>query len=383
MRKPLAIILALILIAIGGSLPPASAQANLVTDMLHRINTARLAQGLAPYALNDALVAAAERHSKDMASTGRVDHTGSDQSSYRERILAAGYGQWAFSPIVNESVYGGTGGAEVAYEWWTSSDTYRGQILSARYREIGIAAVTGANGWTYWTLTFGAQPNVLPAFVNDGATQVDEIDVLITLTNENAVPAGEGTTTMGQALQVRLAHDDQFTGAEWQPWQVRLPFQLLPQGDPQRVYVQYRDAQGRTAVASVTVTLTQVPPTPSATLPPTATPTPLVTDTPTPSATPPPSPMPTRPPPTSASPPPGAEASTRAALMPPASLTPPPTATRTPRPRPSPHPGATPTAYAISLNDGSLPLHLTIAWAVLQAAAILLGILALVRKPRG
>ncbi len=360
--------LLLLILLVGMDAPLASAQTDPVAEMLNRVNTMRLTQGLPPYALSSALTAAAERHSQDMAATGRVDHVGSDQSSYRDRILAAGYGQWNFSPIVNELIYGGTGGAAIAFDWWMSSDTQRGPILSTRYREIGLAAVTGANGWTYWTLTFGARPNVLPIFVNDGATTVENLDVLITLTNENAVPAGEGTTTMGQALQVRLAHDEQFTDAQWQPWQPRLPFHLLPTGEPQRVYVQYRDAQGRTATAWVTVTLTNVPPALSPTPSPSATSTPPVSATPPPS----PTPLPTEPRPTIAPPQPTtALPATSVAWFTPA----PPPPTRTPRPRPSPCPAATSTANLISLNDdGPPPPGLGLAWLILQTAAIMMGI---------
>jgi len=372
-----------LILALLGTQPQASlAQTDPVKDMLTRINTARLSQGLPPYALNSALVNAAERHSQDMASTGTVDHTGSDQSSYRQRILDAGYGRWTFGPMVNESIYGGTGGAESAYDWWMGLDTQRGQILSTRYREVGIAAITGANGWTYWTLTVGAQPDVLPAFVNDGQAEVENPDVLITLTNENAVPAGEGTTTMGQALQVRLANNDQFTGATWQPWQERIPFQLLPESE-QRVYVQYRDAQGRTATAWATVILTNVPPTASPSPTPSETPTPEATETPLPASTPTagPTAIPTSqllaqtftPTVLPAISPTTALVKTRAATVPPVT-------TRPPRPRPSPRVLITPTGSLISLNDSAAPPGLIPAWLVLQTIAIALVIAALVRK---
>lgn len=371
--------LALLIILGLTSAHPLAAQTNPTAELLGRINTVRLTQGLAPYALNSALTAAAQRHSQDMAATGKVDHIGSDNSSYRERILAAGYGQWSIGPVVNESLYGGTGGAGIVFDWWMSVDTHRNQILSRRYREIGLAAVTGANGWTYWTVVFGAQPNVLPIFVNDGATSVDDPDVLITLTNEDAVPAGEGMSTMGVALQVRLAHDEQFSGADWQPWQPRLPFQLLLQGGEQRVYVQYRDAQGRTALASTAITLTNVPVTPSPTPPPTDTPTPPATLTPAPTATASPSlslsPSPTTPTPHPTDTP--APTSTPAL-----SLSPTPTATRTPRPRVNACPPPTPTTHFISLNDGAPPPGLTTVWLILQSLVVILGIGILIHRTR-
>lgn len=365
--------LALIILLALASASPLAAQTNLTAELLSRINTVRLTQGLAPYALNSALTAAAQRHSQDMAATSKVDHTGSDNSSYRERILAAGYGQWSIGPVVNESLYGGTGGANIVFDWWMSVDTHRNQILSARYREIGLAAVTGANGWTYWTAVFGAQPNVLPIFVNDGVTSVDDPDVLVTLTNEDAVPAGEGTATMGVALQVRLAHDEQFSGADWQPWQPRLPFRLLLQGGEQRVCVQYRDAQGRTALASTAITLTNVPLVPSPTPSPTAMPTLPATPSPAPTAIPFPSPSP------SPTPPP---ATPLPALTNTPTLSLSAAATRTPRPRVNACPPPTPTTHLISLNDGAPPAGLTTVWLILQSLVIILGIGILIHRTR-
>ena len=255
---------------------PSAAQADLAAEMLARINAARVAQGLPPYAYNEKLAAAAQAHSKDMAAAGKVDRAGADGSSPKSRILAAGYGQWTIGPVIDEAIYGGTDGAQGAFEWWMNAPTDKGRLLSTRFREVGIGAAAAPNGWIYWTLDLGAQPNVLPAFVNGGATRVATTMVTLTLTTENAVPAGEGTNTIGQPVQVRVASDDSFTGTDWQPWAAEIQFQVLPKAQ-QTLYVLYRDAQGRTVPVSVNVALTNVPAatstrTPTSTLPPTLTP---------------------------------------------------------------------------------------------------------------
>jgi len=139
-----------------------------------------------------------------MASKGRVDRTGSDGSTPKSRILNAGYGQWTIGPVIDEAIYGGTGGTQGALDWWLSTDTDERRIVSNRFREIGIGAATAANGWVYWTLDLGAQPNVLPAFVNGGVSSVDTTAITLTLTTENAVPSGEGVSTLGQPVQVRV-----------------------------------------------------------------------------------------------------------------------------------------------------------------------------------
>jgi uncharacterized protein YkwD len=86
------------------SVSPSAAQADLAIELLARINAARAAQGLAPYALSDKLATAAQNHSKDLAATGRVDRTGSDGSTPKSRILAAGYSQWTIGPVVDEAI---------------------------------------------------------------------------------------------------------------------------------------------------------------------------------------------------------------------------------------------------------------------------------------
>lgn len=360
---------------VGLPVLPAAAQADPAVELLARINSARVAQGLPPYGLSDKLTAAAQAHSKDMLSTGRVDRTGSDGSTPTSRALAAGYGQWEGGPVVDEAIYGGTGGAQGAFDWWMGTETDKARITSGRFREVGIGAAAAPNGWIYWTLDLGAQPNVLPAFVNNGVTSVDVMTVAVTLTSEDAVPAGEGTTTIGRPVQIRVASDDSFTGADWQPWAAQIPFRLLPKAQ-QKVYVLYRDAQGRTAPYSFNVTLTNVPPTA------TFTPSPTLTRTPPPSITPLPSNTPRM---TATSPPTRTPAptvvrspsATSTAGAPGAPTAAGPLAT-TSTPRPTLRPRITPTAAAGPY--GAAPRELGAAICGLQSMALVLAALVIVRR---
>ena len=361
---------------------PSAAQSDPAAEMLARINAVRIAQKLPPYAYSEKLAAAAQAHSKDMAAAGKVDRAGTDGSSPKSRILAAGYGQWTIGPVVDEAIYGGTDGLQGAFEWWMNAPTDNGRLLSTRFREVGIGAATASNGWTYWTLDLGAQPNVLPAFVNGGVTRVDTTMITLTLTTENAVPAGEGANTIGQPVQVRVASDDSFTGTDWQPWAAEVPFQLLPKAQ-QTVYVLYRDAQGRTVPVSINVTLTNVPavPTATSTRTPTvtspATLTPEATNTPRPTATLSPSRTPV---PTVAGTEPAIPAVTVAtptgmlSTSPTVPIIAPPTRSRvTPRPR------VTVTVVAAGPYD-SPPRNLPLAVCALQAVALALGALLIARR---
>jgi hypothetical protein len=246
--------LALLLVGLGLTGPPARAQAP-AGELLGLINAARRAQGLHPYVFSAALNAAAQRHSEDMANTGQISHTGSDGSSDVQRILEAGYEAYPFGPVVGENVYGGTGGPDVPFDAWMGMAGARSNVLHAKYREAGIGVVFDASGRAFWTLTLGARPNVLPVLIEGGASSVDTITVTLTLVPENAVPDGNGTA-MGQPVAYRASTDPQFVGTdEWQPWASQVTFRLDEEPGQQTVYVQLRDDEGRTTVSQASVTL--------------------------------------------------------------------------------------------------------------------------------
>ncbi|MCP4516522.1 MAG: CAP domain-containing protein, partial [Delftia sp.] len=208
--------LTLAVVALLWTAPDAARAQDSTAELLARINAARLAQGLYPYVSSPQLNAAAQRHSDDMAAHGQLGHTGFDGSSETQRILDAGYGAYEFGPVVAESIHQGDGPLDA----WMGLQDDRTNLLHQEYREVGIAVTNG-----YWTVTFGAQPNVLPVLVNNGAGSVDTLTVTLTLVPENAVPDGLGTA-IGQPLEYRASTDEQFSGAEWQTWQPKVSFML-------------------------------------------------------------------------------------------------------------------------------------------------------------
>jgi len=273
-----------------------SAQTSDAADILERVNALRRQNRLAPLELNDALGVAAQRHSQDMAATENVDHTGSDGSTSEERIRASGYGPNVLA--WGENIYGGgTATVDDAWEFWTTSTAHRNNLLSERYREIGIGAAASGNG-TYYTLVFGARSGVLPFFIDRGIL-LDDPNVTLTLSNEEAAPGGSGGS-MGRAVDVRLGEGEDLSRSAWQPWQRAIAFTLSNTAGPRRLTVEYRDARGTIASYFRVVTLrgaalqatviptgapsatASLPPTPS----PTDTPTPKLTDTPPPADTP-------------------------------------------------------------------------------------------------
>ncbi|MBU0703045.1 MAG: hypothetical protein KKC18_04185 [Chloroflexi bacterium] len=251
MRNPsrLLILVAILVLA----LLPASAQDGPVATWQVRVNQARLDEGLAPYGFSSLLTAAAQRHADDLAVNQIWSHTGSDGSTASQRIAAAGYAAWTWNSgelVVGENFWTGYGTIDDAMTFFLDDPPHRDNLLSAAYREIGIGVATDTEGRNYYVLDFGVRPNVLPIFINDGASSTDDPQVAIRLTNEDARPGGEGATFMGQAIEIRIGNEPQFDDLPWQPWEPLVPWDLPSASGEHAVYVQFRDAAGRTAASA-------------------------------------------------------------------------------------------------------------------------------------
>ncbi len=256
---------------LGVILPtPAIAQADARGELFTLINQLRLREGLAPLGSSTLLNAAAQRHADDLVAIGLVTHTGSDGSSYQQRIREARYNAWDNGLVVDEVLWTGLGSAADAVTWFYSNPEWA--ILSdARYREAGVGYADD-NGVRYFVVTLGARAGVLPVFINDGAETTESPAVALRLTNENAEPLGDGMQ-IGRAIEVRVSNSPNFDGVEWQPWEELLPW-LLAGEEPGEyaVYVEFRDGANRTAVAEDIIQVVNVgespaPPTPFIDLP--------------------------------------------------------------------------------------------------------------------
>jgi uncharacterized protein YkwD len=120
-----------------------SAMAALDQGVLEQLNAIRVQHGLVPLRLNPSLSAAASQHTREMAADGYFEHNSHDGTAFWKRIQhfygAHGYGYWSVgenllwsSPDVD---------AAAALQLWMHSPEHRANILTARWRDIGIAAV--------------------------------------------------------------------------------------------------------------------------------------------------------------------------------------------------------------------------------------------------
>ena len=257
-----------------------------VADLAARINRERISRGLPAYALNVQLSAAAQAQANDIASTGNYGHIGSDGSSVFDRVARTGYGAYSWGRRLGEN-WAWYPNAATAVAEWMDSPPHRGNILHALYREIGIG-IAPSRGNTIFVVDFGAQPNVLPVLIDDGASQTRTLTVTLTLTSEDVMPNGDGANTLGRPTQVQVSNTSDWVGAPWQPFVQHKAWTLTTGGGIKTVYVKYRDAKGRTATASDSIVLA-----PSVTLTPRATATPTRTPRATATVTPTPTPEPT------------------------------------------------------------------------------------------
>ncbi|MBW4051631.1 MAG: CAP domain-containing protein [Proteobacteria bacterium] len=106
-----------------------------------------------PLSLSAALARAARTHSQDMARHDFFSHTGSDGSSPAERAARAGY-RWS---MVGENIASGVATARKAVADWLASPEHCANIMTAGFRQMGIAFAVGRSNPQLidWTEDFG------------------------------------------------------------------------------------------------------------------------------------------------------------------------------------------------------------------------------------
>jgi uncharacterized protein YkwD len=110
------------------------------------INEERGAYGVSPVQPNADLRQAALSHSTEMVSQGYFEHTSPAGVTFVDRIMATGYTQGARFWEVGENLVWGSGTLSTPQSLvtsWMNSPPHRENLLRARFRELGIAAVVG------------------------------------------------------------------------------------------------------------------------------------------------------------------------------------------------------------------------------------------------
>ena len=137
---------------------PPAATANLASEIYRLINEQRAAHGLPPLAWNDTLARAAQLHADDCHARGWCGHTGSDGSSYKQRIIRAGY-----NPVRWSECWAWYATPQKAVAMWMDevppNDPHRRTILSDYLLEVGVGVVPGNGHGYYFIADFGTPGN--------------------------------------------------------------------------------------------------------------------------------------------------------------------------------------------------------------------------------
>jgi len=116
---------------------------SLNAQVVREVNRIRAEHNLAPLARSSSLTKAAASHSRSMATDGYFAHESSDGSVFWQRIKAyystSGRSYWS----VGENLVWASPNltAKQAVEMWMNSAPHRANLLSTKWREIGLSAV--------------------------------------------------------------------------------------------------------------------------------------------------------------------------------------------------------------------------------------------------
>jgi uncharacterized protein YkwD len=115
----------------------------LESRLLARVNSVRRSHGLRGLELSRGLTAAADYHSRQMTQHGFFEHESRGGSSFWKRVQrfysSRGFRSWE---VGENLAYGSPDlGAEATVRMWMNSPGHRANLLSRRWREIGLGAL--------------------------------------------------------------------------------------------------------------------------------------------------------------------------------------------------------------------------------------------------
>jgi uncharacterized protein YkwD len=120
-----------------------NAMRSLEASLLVQINDLRRSHRLVPLRLSSKLTLAARQHSTEMAARGYFSHSSANGSRFDRRIARyyppGGRRYWS----VGENLLWSSPDVDAghALQMWLNSPEHRANLLTARWREVGISAV--------------------------------------------------------------------------------------------------------------------------------------------------------------------------------------------------------------------------------------------------
>jgi uncharacterized protein YkwD len=123
--------------------------------MLAKINAYRKSKGKSALKLSRTLGAAAEHHSKEMATKNYASHTLLGGVSWSQNMTNHGYPTNTYR---GENIAAGNSAVADTLAQWKNSPGHNETMLSSDYKAIGIGFASNSKSdyrW-YWTATFGS-----------------------------------------------------------------------------------------------------------------------------------------------------------------------------------------------------------------------------------
>jgi uncharacterized protein YkwD len=145
--------------------PGGASRGQLESATVCLVNNARGRHGLGRLRVNNRLSAAADAHSGDMVRKRYFSHTSRAGKDVVDRLRNSGYIPGATSWVVGENIAWGSGARSTPrsiVSAWMHSPGHRQNILSPRFREMGIGVAFDTPSGSYstgatYTNTFGSR----------------------------------------------------------------------------------------------------------------------------------------------------------------------------------------------------------------------------------
>ncbi len=134
-----------------------SGQDAITESVIALVNSSRNQANVSSLIRSTELTIAAQRHSDDMAQTGRLDHVGSDGSQFWERMTDAGY---SLTTGAENILLRSDANAQSVFNQWRNSPPHQANMMNPDYVEVGVAYAQSADGTYYFTMLFGTRTGI-------------------------------------------------------------------------------------------------------------------------------------------------------------------------------------------------------------------------------
>lgn len=201
-------------------------------QLVRLTNVRRANQGLAPLRAASELMEASQYHSDWMASYNCFEHDCPGEPAWVQRIIYAGYVNYA---VLGENIAVGYPTASEAVQAWMNSPDHRANMLNPDFREAGggYADAPSSGYHHYWTMDYGARNDaqgnpVYPVVINGEAWSTTSLQVQLHVYGQ------------GWAQEMRFCNKGG-TWSGWEPYSCNKAWTLTAGGgSPAVVYAQIR-----------------------------------------------------------------------------------------------------------------------------------------------